>query len=153
MSQTREERLAYTRQYYKDNQEAFRARTLAYRLADPERYKAQRKASRDKRPYTPHAYSHIRNAVKRHPDCLAMDGAENPKLLKEWMLKPENKICKYCGDETWHTDHIVPLSKGGKHSWDNIQRLCKTCNLAKHTLTEDEYIAWLERAFKFRSGI
>lgn len=28
-------------------------------------------------------------------------------------------------------DHIVPLSKGGVHEWDNIQLLCRKCNCLK----------------------
>ena len=28
-------------------------------------------------------------------------------------------------------DHIVPISKGGSHTWDNVQLLCRECNTAK----------------------
>ena len=28
-------------------------------------------------------------------------------------------------------DHIVPLSKGGKHAWDNVQLACRSCNSRK----------------------
>jgi 5-methylcytosine-specific restriction endonuclease McrA len=28
-------------------------------------------------------------------------------------------------------DHVIPLSKGGKHSYDNVQLLCLECNLSK----------------------
>ena len=28
-------------------------------------------------------------------------------------------------------DHITPLSKGGGHTWDNVQLLCRGCNIKK----------------------
>lgn len=28
-------------------------------------------------------------------------------------------------------DHIIPLSKGGTHSWDNVRLLCNACNSKK----------------------
>lgn len=46
--------------------------------------------------------------------------------------------CAKCGSsENIHMDHVVPLAKGGKHSVDNVQPLCQTCNLRKFTKVED----------------
>lgn len=36
----------------------------------------------------------------------------------------------------WHLDHIVPLSKGGEHSYENVQATCKACNLFKNNSLE-----------------
>ena len=38
-------------------------------------------------------------------------------------------------------DHIIPLVKGGKHVVSNIQILHKEVNLAKGSLTQEEFIA------------
>jgi len=43
--------------------------------------------------------------------------------------------CSYCGcDLNWHTatlDHVVPTSKGGTDSMDNLVLACQPCNVQK----------------------
>lgn len=44
--------------------------------------------------------------------------------------------CAYCGASasdgvTLEVDHIVPVSKGGSNDMDNLQILCKPCNIGK----------------------
>ena len=34
-------------------------------------------------------------------------------------------------------DHIAPLSKGGSHTWDNVQLLCRKCNTFKRDMEWD----------------
>lgn len=45
--------------------------------------------------------------------------------------------CRCCGRRTkdLEIDHIVPISKGGKSTYDNLQTLCKRCNKLKGTKT------------------
>jgi 5-methylcytosine-specific restriction endonuclease McrA len=60
--------------------------------------------------------------------------------LEEWLrvLDFYGHRCLCCGnDENISMDHIVPLSRGGKHSIDNVQPLCKSCNSKKSTKTTD----------------
>ena len=40
--------------------------------------------------------------------------------------------CAYCGSPDELTfDHVIPRSKGGRTSWDNIVAACSPCNLRK----------------------
>ena len=48
----------------------------------------------------------------------------------------EQPPCPGCGNtlpgvEYMEVDHIVPRSKGGEHTWDNVQLLCGPCNRSK----------------------
>lgn len=39
--------------------------------------------------------------------------------------------CAYCNGKFEHVDHVIPLSKGGKHCLANLRPACKFCNLSK----------------------
>lgn len=39
--------------------------------------------------------------------------------------------CQYCSRRAESIDHVVPRSRGGTHSWDNVVAACRRCNTAK----------------------
>ncbi|MBO4667476.1 MAG: HNH endonuclease [Bacilli bacterium] len=41
--------------------------------------------------------------------------------------------CRKCGRRTGdlEIDHIIPIAKGGKSTYENLQTLCKSCNKKK----------------------
>lgn len=39
--------------------------------------------------------------------------------------------CQYCGRPAENVDHIVPRSRGGGHTWDNVVAACRPCNSRK----------------------
>lgn len=43
--------------------------------------------------------------------------------------------CRYCGRRTdnLEIDHIIPIAKGGKSTYNNLQTLCHRCNVKKGT--------------------
>lgn len=62
--------------------------------------------------------------------------------IVEWVelcLKYDCK-CLCCGKAaTLSPDHIVPLSKGGMNTIDNIQPLCGRCNMSKNGRRSTDY--------------
>lgn len=61
----------------------------------------------------------------------------------EAMLERQEGRCFYCKDmlEKKHLDHMTPLSRGGKHSMDNLCWTCPSCNLRKHRRTAEEFVS------------
>lgn len=58
----------------------------------------------------------------------------------EWiaLIEKYDNTCLRCGEVGNVTiDHVIPLSKGGRNSIDNIQPLCLSCNSKKQTKTID----------------
>ncbi len=39
--------------------------------------------------------------------------------------------CQYCGAGAENLDHVIPRSKGGPHTWDNVVASCTPCNARK----------------------
>lgn len=58
-----------------------------------------------------------------------------PKLRYDVLIRDDLR-CRVCGasPETGahlHIDHIMPISKGGRTEFDNLQALCSPCNMGK----------------------
>ncbi|HVM34285.1 MAG TPA: HNH endonuclease [Actinomycetota bacterium] len=43
----------------------------------------------------------------------------------------DNFECQYCGHPAENVDHVVPRSRGGGHTWDNVVASCRPCNARK----------------------
>lgn len=55
-----------------------------------------------------------------------------PKDVVDTVWNRDRGKCVYCGsNENLHLDHIIPFSKGGDTSVENLQLLCQKCNLEK----------------------
>lgn len=39
--------------------------------------------------------------------------------------------CQYCGGPAESIDHVMPRSRGGEHSWENVVACCRSCNVRK----------------------
>ena len=43
----------------------------------------------------------------------------------------DHHLCQYCGSAAENVDHVMPRSRGGTHTWDNVVAACKRCNSRK----------------------
>jgi 5-methylcytosine-specific restriction endonuclease McrA len=106
-------------QRHRSRDETYNAKTRAYfaemKVKDPEHW--QRVLDRVNR----------RKAKKR--------GVAVEVFSRQEIYERDNGICKYCTSpvpvSSWHMDHVVPLSKGGEHSRQNVVVSCAPCNLSK----------------------
>ena len=60
---------------------------------------------------------------------------------KEIIIRDKNQ-CQYCGKK-FHSDkltldHVLPKSKGGQNTWDNLVAACKKCNQKKGDKTPEQ---------------
>ena len=54
------------------------------------------------------------------------------QLNRKNIMKRDNFRCMYCGRTSELTiDHIIPKSKGGKTTWENLVTACNPCNNKK----------------------
>ena len=61
-------------------------------------------------------------------------------LNRKNILLRDNFQCQYCGktDMPLTIDHIVPRSRGGEYSWENLITACPRCNSKKGNRTPRE---------------
>lgn len=61
---------------------------------------------------------------------------------KRNVYRRDGHKCQYCGchlnSKNASIDHVMPRSRGGGHSWDNIVSACKPCNRKKSNRTPEE---------------
>jgi len=60
-------------------------------------------------------------------------------LTRRAVFARDGGRCVYCGAAATSLDHVVPKSRGGPHSWDNVVSACGRCNHVK----ADRHIAEL----------
>lgn len=113
--------LEESRQYYAKDPDGQRRRSLAWRHANPEKARALVARRR-----------HMRRA-----NGTAEDAREADSLMA---CLP--KRCIYCADtESKLTiEHVIPLSRGGKHHVTNVAWACQPCNSRKNAKTWSEYV-------------
>lgn len=135
---------ARTKKWTLANKEKVAKKTRLYRIANAEKVAETLKKFHQYRPeyrkkyYNAHkdnyiVYKNKRRAVEK--DATATLTAQEWKEIKD----KYGNHCIYpgCNSTKVTLDHVIPLSKGGTHTADNVQPLCLKHNLKKFTKAID----------------
>lgn len=64
------------------------------------------------------------------------------RFCRENVYLRDNFTCQYCYQEFTSRDltldHVVPVSKGGRKSWQNVVAACRRCNQKKGSRSLDQ---------------
>lgn len=69
------------------------------------------------------------------------------KLIKK-VFERDSYTCTYCGviGGKLEADHIIPFSKGGDDTLENLTTSCQRCNRQKRDKTVSEFLKWKKNA-------
>ncbi len=133
--QARRERKAdwnkvYQRKYYLDNTERAKVKQVKRRLNGKQRETWRRWVAI----HATQERERCREKSLRRRAVIHGVFAEN--VIPSVVFDRSGGVCGVCAvlitsDEKWHVDHIVPLSKGGAHSYANTQPAHAFCNISK----------------------
>ena len=61
-------------------------------------------------------------------------------LTRRNLMYRDHFACQYCGAKTndLTIDHVIPSSRGGNDTWDNVVACCQKCNVKKGNRTPKE---------------
>ena len=52
-------------------------------------------------------------------------------LTRRAVFARDEWTCQYCGRPAENVDHVIPRSRGGTHTWENVVASCRRCNAKK----------------------
>jgi 5-methylcytosine-specific restriction endonuclease McrA len=79
------------------------------------------------------------NFEMRLPSVISLKdyipSARRPAFTRFNVFLRDRFVCQYCGDhfptQELTFDHVIPRSRGGRTSWENVVTACGACNLVK----------------------
>lgn len=52
-------------------------------------------------------------------------------LSRRAVFARDGQRCQYCNRPAENIDHVIPRSRGGEHTWENVVASCRPCNARK----------------------
>jgi 5-methylcytosine-specific restriction endonuclease McrA len=52
-------------------------------------------------------------------------------LSRRAVFARDEHRCQYCNRPAENIDHVIPRSRGGEHTWENVVASCRPCNARK----------------------
>lgn len=120
--------LAHARSWKAAHPEETRVGRAAWRDANRERIRFNDAARRAANPDAMRRYTANRRALERSAFVESIE----PGIV----FDRDAGVCQICdtwvlANEEWHVDHVVPLSRGGLHTYSNVQLAHGYCNRVK----------------------
>jgi 5-methylcytosine-specific restriction endonuclease McrA len=110
--------------YRAENKEKIKSSKQKYRSSNPDKVNASNRKWLAKNPEKNKNYANKRRTKKLNNGVFKITSKE----LKKLYLLP----CIYCGSlDSIEMDHVIPISRGGRHSIGNIVPACRKCNASK----------------------
>lgn len=138
----------------KRHRSAANAATRRRRALNPEKARAESKKYREQQ----NPFSAAVAVARRRARIL---GVLSTLTTDEWeeVVKAYNFSCHLCGHKVvlelyspdrLSLDHIVPMSRGGVNSQDNVAPAHRRCNQSRSDMTLDEFDLWLRKISDYR---
>jgi len=143
-------RIDHVKDWYQDNKPRQQKRANLRRKQDPEKERLREAEryikDREKRILLATEHSHRRKARKLK--TVVEKGISKAALKKLFGTK-----CFYCEKEMDFSvgigrkfnrdmatiEHLIPLAKGGEHTWENTVLACRHCNISKNAKSIEEF--------------
>lgn len=158
----RPERKAYAKEYQRRNYDKLRKHARSFYYENRERLLQWK---RENPPPKEYKRTYNREWCRRNPGKVCTHRTdrklkmktplEESERINQFFIKvraTESIQCSYCpavvhGKDA-HIDHVIPLSRGGKHLLSNLCVSCQPCNNRKYNKLPHEFLATRQRVLE-----